>query len=59
MMNKGYSYPDRILESDEGLSVTAFYSRRYPHSTEEEWRRRIESGQVSLNGHPVSPGLGR
>jgi len=55
MMNKGYSYPDRILESDEGLSVTAFYSRRYPHSTEEEWRRRIESGQVSLNGHPVSP----
>lgn len=54
MKNKGYSYPDRILESDEGVSVVAFYSRRYTHSAEETWRRRIEAGQVLLNGRPAS-----
>ena len=56
MKNRGYSYPDRISPSDEGLTVAAFYSRRYPHSTEVEWRQRIEAGQVLLNGLPASPG---
>ena len=54
-MNKGYSYGDRISPADVGLSVLAFYSLRYPHSTEEEWRRKIEAGQVLLNGRPASP----
>ena len=55
MKNQGYSYPDRVVPSDEGLTVAAFYSRRYPHSTEVEWRQRIEAGQVLLNGLPASP----
>jgi len=55
MKNRGYNYPDRISPSDEGLSVLAFYSRRYRHSTEEEWRRRIEAGQTLLNGRPALP----
>jgi len=55
MKNKGYTYPDRISPADEGLSVAAFYASRYPHSTEAEWRRRIEAGQVLLNGLPASP----
>ena len=55
MKNKGYSYPDRISPADEGLTVAAFYSSRYPHSTEAEWRRRIEAGQVLLNGLSASP----
>jgi len=54
--NHGYSYPDRISSSDEGTTVAAFYSRRYPHSTEAEWRQRIGAGQVLLNGLPASPG---
>jgi 23S rRNA pseudouridine1911/1915/1917 synthase len=54
MLNGGYSYPDRISERDAGLSILAFYSLLYPHSTEEEWRRRIEAGQVLLNGLPAS-----
>jgi 23S rRNA pseudouridine1911/1915/1917 synthase len=32
------------------------YPRRYPHSTEAEWRQRIEAGQVLLNGNPALPG---
>jgi len=55
MKTKGYSYPDRISPADEGLTVAAFYSSRYPHSTEAEWRRRIEAGQVLLNGLSASP----
>jgi 23S rRNA pseudouridine1911/1915/1917 synthase len=55
MKNKGYSYPDRIRASDEGLSVADFYSRHYTHSTEATWRQRIQAGQVLLNGRPASP----
>lgn len=54
-MNKGYRYPDRILKRDEGISVAAFYSLRYTHSTGETWRRRIQEGQILLNGRPASP----
>jgi len=55
MKNSGYRYHDRILEQDEGLTVAGFYAARYHHSTEAEWRRMIEAGQVSRNGSPVSP----
>lgn len=55
MKNSGYNYPDRILKSDEGVSVAAFYSLHYTHSTEGTWRQRIQAGQVLLNGRPASP----
>jgi 23S rRNA pseudouridine1911/1915/1917 synthase len=55
MKNQGYSYPDRILKTDEGVSVAAFYSRHYTHSTEETWRQRIEAGHILLNGRPAAP----
>lgn len=54
-MNRGYTYPDRIEPSDEGLTLAAFYSTRYPHSTEAEWRRRIEAGQFLRNGLAAFP----
>jgi len=55
MNNNGYSYPDRILKPDEGVSVAAFYTVHYTHSTEEAWRQRIRAGQILLNGRPASP----
>jgi 23S rRNA pseudouridine1911/1915/1917 synthase len=55
MKNNGYAYPDRILKSDENVSVAAFYTVHYTHSTEEIWRQRIEAGQILLNGRPASP----
>ena len=55
MKNNGYAYADRILKSDEGVSVAAFYTVHYTHSTEEAWRQRIEAGQILLNGRPASP----
>jgi len=55
MRNKGYHYPDRIGVEDEGLTVLAFYSSRYTHSTETEWRLRIEAGDIMRNGLPAGP----
>jgi len=55
MKNRGYVYVDRVPAADEGVSVAAFYTHHYPHSTGEEWRRRIEGDQVLLNGRPATP----
>ncbi len=55
MKNRGYDYPDRIGRPDEGVSVIAFYSRWYTHSTADTWRQRILAGQVLLNGRPALP----
>ena len=54
MKNKGYHYPDRVSREDEGLSVAAFYTLRYPHSSEAEWRLKIEAGDVLRNGLPAA-----
>ena len=55
MKNCGYDYPDRVSRADKGRSVASFYTRRYPHSTEDAWRQRIQAGQVFLNGRVSSP----
>ncbi|NTV81503.1 MAG: RluA family pseudouridine synthase, partial [Candidatus Aminicenantes bacterium] len=55
MKNRGYHYPDRASSEDEGLSVLAFYTSRYPHSTEAEWRLKIEAGDILRNGLPAGP----
>lgn len=55
MKNKGYHYPDRVSPEDEGLTIASFYTHRYTHSTEAEWRRRIEAGEVLRNGLPALP----
>jgi 23S rRNA pseudouridine1911/1915/1917 synthase len=53
--NSGYIYTDQVPRSDEGRSIAAFYAHHYTHSGEESWRRRIETGQVRLNGRPAAP----
>ena len=55
MKNRGYTYVDRVGAADEDAGVAAFYARRYPHSTEAEWRERIASGLIHLNGRTATP----
>jgi 23S rRNA pseudouridine1911/1915/1917 synthase len=55
MKNQGYDYPDRISGPDEGSSVLDFYTRRYRHSSADEWREKIGRGQVTLNGRKAAP----
>lgn len=53
-MNRGFRYIDRIGADAEGETVLLFYCARYRHSTEAEWRSRIESGAVRLDDRPTS-----
>lgn len=50
-MNQGWVYTDRIRPQEAGITVLDFYADRYRHSSRAEWQRRIEQGQVFLNGH--------
>ena len=54
-MNDGFVYTDRIGDDGVGETVLGFYSARYPHSTPEQWRERIEQGVVRLDGGAVAP----
>jgi 23S rRNA pseudouridine1911/1915/1917 synthase len=49
-MNQGWVYHDRVQRCDAGLTLLAFYTCRYDHSSSAEWQARIEDGQILLNG---------
>ena len=50
MLNQGWIYRETVAKLASGQTVLQYYSRRYHHSNEQEWRAKIESGQVLLNG---------
>lgn len=52
-LNQGWIYREQVSRSAVGQTVLKYYSTRYRHSNEEEWRTKIESGQVLLNGKQV------
>ncbi|WP_366525017.1 RluA family pseudouridine synthase [Acaryochloris sp. IP29b_bin.137] len=54
-MNQGWTYHNRVDSTTAGLTLLAFYSKRYPHSSRQEWQERIESGQVRLEGKQTDP----
>ncbi len=49
--NRGYTYTNRIDADSDGETLLHFYVSRYTHSTEQEWRDRIDRGEVQLNDH--------
>ena len=53
MINQGWTYFDRVRAGADGQTVLDFYAQRYPHSSREEWRSRIEQGQILLDDCPV------
>lgn len=54
-LNAGWIYRDRIDRTSAGQTALAYYSQRYPHSSEEEWRDRLTGGQIWCDGAPVDP----
>jgi 23S rRNA pseudouridine1911/1915/1917 synthase len=48
-MNAGYDYREEVGARAAGATVLAYLVRRYLHSTEDVWRRRIEGGEVLLD----------
>ncbi len=49
-MNHGWTYRDRIDKSTEGYTILDYYTQRYQHSNQAEWKTRIETGEILLNG---------
>ena len=52
-MNQGWTYRDQVTQP--GITVLDYYSQRYRHSSQAEWRARILSGQILLDDAPASP----
>ncbi len=52
--NGGWAYRDRIPPAGAGMGIVAYYAGRYPHSGAAEWQRRLDAGEISCNGEPLS-----
>lgn len=55
-MNQGWVYREQVTQCDVGRSLLDYYSQRYPHSSRDEWQRRIAQGQIRVNGQQASAG---
>ncbi len=54
-MNQGWVYREQVKQTAVGQTVCQYYSQRYRHSTKAQWRTRILTGQVLLDGRCVTP----
>ena len=52
-MNHGFAYRERIQAP---VPVLEHLARSHRHSTEAQWRERIERGELELDGRPALPG---
>jgi 23S rRNA pseudouridine1911/1915/1917 synthase len=53
-MNQGWIYRDKIDRAGVGKTVLNYYTEKYRHSSESEWRSRIELERVLLNDRPTT-----
>ena len=48
--NQGWTYSDLTGHRDQGRMVSAFLADRYGHSSVDDWKQRIQCGELRLNG---------
>lgn len=53
VLNQGWTYQETVPLSAAGQTVLQYYTARYRHSNQEQWREKIISGQITLNQKPV------
>ncbi len=56
-LNDGWIYRNLVPPEAAGLTVLQFYTSRYGHSTESEWRCRLENGQVQVDQRIATPAM--
>jgi len=54
-LNSGHEYHEELGEASAGCNIVEYLARRYPSAGREEWRERIFSGLVLLNGVEADP----
>ena len=52
-LNEGCEYRERLGADADGLTLLAYLSQRYRHSSSTEWATRIASGRVLIDDQPV------
>ena len=52
--NQGFEYSEKVDSRAAGQGILDYLSRRYRHSTEDEWRDRLDEGLVLLDGSRIS-----
>jgi 23S rRNA pseudouridine1911/1915/1917 synthase len=53
-LNRGWTYREQVGPESDGLTVLEFLAATRLHSTSEEWARRLERGEVEIEGQRVS-----
>jgi len=53
LINKGCAYHEQLGANSDGLTLLAYLSGRYRHSSREEWAERIASGLVLIDSKPA------
>jgi len=54
MLNRGYAYTTIISSKDHGRTLLSHLASLYSHSTPQAWQRRLNNGEVALNGVTAS-----
>jgi 23S rRNA pseudouridine1911/1915/1917 synthase len=52
-VNAGFEYREEIGPGAEGETVLGYLTRRYRHTSEADWRARIDAGEVLLDHAPA------
>ena len=50
MLNRGYAYTTIISKKHHGQALLSHLASLYPHSTQEVWQQKLNSGEVTLGG---------
>jgi 23S rRNA pseudouridine1911/1915/1917 synthase len=54
-LNRGYEYREQIGSPGGGRTVLDHLTQTYRHSTETDWRDRLENGEIYLDGLKTGP----
>ncbi|HEY2932276.1 MAG TPA: RluA family pseudouridine synthase [Acidobacteriota bacterium] len=54
-LNRGFEYREQLGAEAAGLQLLDYLCRQYRHSSREEWRARIESNLLLLQGNTAVP----
>ena len=52
-INNGWVYKDRITMEHHGEYIKSFLTKKYRHSTYNEWGNRISNGEISINNQTI------
>ena len=54
-VNEGYAYREQVGAAQAGQTVLDYLARRYTHSSQSQWRDRLDRGEVSVDGRRADP----